>query len=135
MLKNRKEKRWGSSGEIPKSEIIKEVFKVGGKVFLFTSTIPLIHTLIFIFAVVIPLSLDPSVSERVYNYRIRTNLFYVIADWLFVVLPFVIPAMVGKRLLFTKYREKTKLMPVMTGGLCLLIGIAVAIWFLFGGVL
>lgn len=127
--------RWGGIREITKSEMRKEVFKTGGKVFQFASIIPLIHTFIVFFAVFILVNIDTSNPYWIYsyNYSVKTNLFFVFFDWLYVVLPFTISAMIWKRLLFTKYREKIKWMPIMTGVLCTIIGLVFSLWFIYGG--
>lgn len=107
------ENHWGDQREISKSEMVKEVFKVGGVVLLFSSIIPLIHTIYFIVA---------SLSNIHSN--LLTNPDYLILNWIICVVSFVIPAMVSKRILFTNKRKKIKWMPLMTFGLCVLIGFA-----------
>jgi hypothetical protein len=93
---------------ITKQTIRKEVLRVGLMVFLITAIIPIIHTICFLALVL------PDIIVAGLGYAERSQLNYLILDWLIVVLPFTIPAIVGKRLLFTDNKKSIYWMPFMT---------------------
>lgn len=111
--------------KIKPPNITKEVFKVGGIVLLIVSIVPIIHTIYFL-AKLLPNYLENGSGVNPYGeWSFGIDIGFLISDWLFVVIPLVIPAMIGKRILYTENKSLIFfIMPILT------IFLAVAMFFI-----
>lgn len=98
------------SESISKLRISWEVFKVGGIVFIIAAIGPFIHTLIFIKN---NLPIDYHLNGYG-DWPFAINLFFLISNWLLCIFPLVIPAIISKILVYTKYSKWTKYTPLLS---------------------
>ena len=81
--------------------VLKDVFKVGGIAFLFSSIIPIIISIRF-FIVFFPIDYT---LNGYGDWQFGIELGWVICTWLMCIIPVTIPAMIGKYLLFTEKKN------------------------------
>lgn len=117
-----------SNKEIKTPNITKEVFKVGGVVFLVAAILPIIHTIYFLVKILPPV-LEYGITRNGYGeWQFGIDIGFLITDWLVIVIPLVVPAMICKRLLYTNYKPAIFLIPLLTLALVIamiFIGIAI----------
>jgi len=131
MSDEEREKEKAESLQLTEAKIKREVYRVGKKVFLLFSIAPAIYTIYFLFFFIpskIQREMFPT-FQMIFKYQIRSPLILLILSWLVVILGITIPAMIGKRLLFTEKKKQIFLMPVMTFAICVILGIIVTIIF------
>jgi len=115
------------SSQLTKSDIKREINKVGKKVFVISSIVPAILTifyLIFIF--------PDEISDPYFDYFYSYNLYGILISWSVVIFALTIPAMIGKKLLFAEDKKLIlKLIPAITFVICVILGVIVYLIFHF----
>ncbi|MHA1345401.1 MAG: hypothetical protein ACTSU7_07200 [Candidatus Heimdallarchaeaceae archaeon] len=94
--------------------ITKEVLKVGGIVFLIAAILPIIHTIYFLVKILPPVLENGIIRNGYGEWQFGIDIGFLITDWLVIVIPLVVPAMICKRVLYTNYKPATFLIPLLT---------------------
>jgi hypothetical protein len=117
----KRKKKWDLSLDLHKTNdpnIKREVYRVGIKVFLLFS-IPVALITIYYLIYIFPYE----IRNDGFSYRMFDYILLEIFIWLSIILGITIPAMIGKRLLYTENKKRVFMMPVMTFVICVILGI------------
>ena len=117
------------SSPLPEPDIKHEVNRVGKKVFVFSSIIPAIFTiwyLIFNF----PDDIIRTIYDPGFEIVNPIGLTFLIMIWLVVIFALTMPAMIGKKILFTEDKKRILIiMPVITFVICVILGVITSVIF------
>ena len=108
---------------LPEPDIKHEVNRVGKKVFVISSIAPAIFTiwyLIFYF----PDDIKRTIYDPGFEIINPMGLFFTMTFWAVVIFALTMPAMIGKKILFTESKKRILIiMPVITFVICVILGV------------
>ena len=107
------------SSQLTKSDIKREVNRVGKKVFVISSIVPAILTIIFLI-----FEIREVIFYNGFGISNPFLLIWTIIIWAVVIFALPMPAMIGKKLLFTENKKRIFIIiPVITFVICVILGV------------